>query len=204
MPRFRVPLVALALLVVMAAGDAPHRVGRRRPPRPPRPRPKPQPPTQPTTGPGSSEARFGGVTAIEQGPRDAFLADSWLFVPADPLPGTPRVGGAVSPGHLHRWLRGQQCRCVPSLDRASGPARRGRHLSALPGPRPRAKRSTGRTLQDDVRGGLETLEQEGVPVDPTRVAVVGHSLGAEMAVVYAASAAGRGTPGSDGRDERCS
>ena len=45
-----------------------------------------------------------------------------------------------------------------------------------------------------MRGGLETLEREGVPVDLTRVAVVGHSLGAEQAVVYAASAAAAGLP----------
>jgi acetyl esterase/lipase len=50
------------------------------------------------------------------------------------------------------------------------------------------------TLRDGVRRALETLEQEGVPVDPTRVAVVGHSLGGGLAVDYAASAAAAGLP----------
>lgn len=50
------------------------------------------------------------------------------------------------------------------------------------------------TLQDDVRSGLKALEREGVPVDLTRVAVVGHSLGGVLAVDYAASAAATGLP----------
>jgi acetyl esterase/lipase len=41
---------------------------------------------------------------------------------------------------------------------------------------------------------LATLEHEGVPVDLTRVAVVGHSLGGVLAVDYAASAAAAGLP----------
>src|SRR5687767_6455492 len=52
----------------------------------------PQPPTQPTTGPGSSETLFGGVTGIEQTSPGAYVADYWLFVPTDPLPGTARAG----------------------------------------------------------------------------------------------------------------
>jgi acetyl esterase/lipase len=45
-----------------------------------------------------------------------------------------------------------------------------------------------------VRSGLETLEREGVPVDLTRVAVVGHSLGGPLVVDYAASAAAADLP----------
>src|SRR5687768_18483228 len=52
----------------------------------------PQPPTQPTNGPGSSEARFRGVTTIEEIPPDQFQPDYWLYVPADPLPGTTGAG----------------------------------------------------------------------------------------------------------------
>ena len=49
-------------------------------------------------------------------------------------------------------------------------------------------------IHDDVRGALVMLEQEGVAVDLTRVAVVGHSLGAEQALVYAASASAADLP----------
>ena len=45
-----------------------------------------------------------------------------------------------------------------------------------------------------MRSALATLEREGVPVDLTRVAVVGHSLGGVLAVDYAASAAAAGLP----------
>jgi acetyl esterase/lipase len=49
-------------------------------------------------------------------------------------------------------------------------------------------------LLDGVTRALERLEREGVPVDPTRVAVVGHSLGGGLAVDYAASAASARLP----------
>ena len=40
----------------------------------------PQPPSQPTTGPGSSEARFGGMTSIEQKSSGERLSD-WNKTP---------------------------------------------------------------------------------------------------------------------------
>ena len=91
MHRFRVPLVSLTLLVVTAAAT-PTTGGAQEGTPAATPMAKPQPPTQPTTGPGSSEALFGGVTAITQALPDQFFADSWLFVPTDPLPGTTRSG----------------------------------------------------------------------------------------------------------------
>jgi len=91
MPRFRVSPFALALLVVMVA-VMPRLDGAQEATLAATPLAKPQPPTQPTTGPGSSEALFGGVTAIKQALPDQFFADSWLFVPTDPLPGTTRSG----------------------------------------------------------------------------------------------------------------
>jgi acetyl esterase/lipase len=157
------------------------------------PAPKPQAPTQPTTGPGSSEARFGGVTAIKQAPPDAFFADSWLFVPTDPLAGTTRAGepvplvifvpgsGAISPDPYLAWIEHLVQRGAVVL---------------YPVYQNTGSRETEyrQALQDDVRRALETLEGAGVPVDLTRVAVVGHSLGGPLAVDYAASAAAAGLP----------
>jgi pimeloyl-ACP methyl ester carboxylesterase len=146
---------------------------------------------QPTTGPGSSEALFGGVTAIEQTPAGQSQADYWLFVPTDPLPGTTNVGsliifiggsGTSNADGYHAWIEHlvQRGAVVIFPLYEQGPSD--------------AETAWQQTLLDDVRGALETLEQEGVPVDPTRVAVVGHSIGAEMALVYAASAAAAGLP----------
>ncbi|HYN88500.1 MAG TPA: hypothetical protein VER55_08210, partial [Ardenticatenaceae bacterium] len=154
---------------------------------------RPQQPTQPTTGPGSSEALFGGVTAIKQGPPDAFMADFWLFVPADPLPGTPRVeepfpvvlflpgSGASNADVYLAWIEHLVQRGAVVLFPM--------YQAIVPG-----QSEYWQTIQDDVRAGLETLEGEGVPVDLTRVAVVGHSLGAEQALIYAAMAAAAGLP----------
>jgi acetyl esterase/lipase len=154
---------------------------------------KPQPPTQPTDGPGSSEALFASVTASKQGQPDQFLADSWLFVPSDPLLGTPRVeepfplvifvhgSGAMDASAYLAWIEHLVRRGAVVLF----------PLYQNAGSR---EKTLQQNLQDDVHRGLETLEQEGVPVDLTRVAVVGHSLGAEQAVVYAASAEAAGLP----------
>jgi hypothetical protein len=64
MHRFRVPLVSLTLLVVTAAATPTTGGAQERTPAA-TPLAKPQPPTQPTTGPGGSEALFGGLTAIK-------------------------------------------------------------------------------------------------------------------------------------------
>jgi acetyl esterase/lipase len=154
---------------------------------------KPQPPPQPTTGPGSSEALFRGVTAIEQKPPDRFLADYWLFVPTDPLPGTTSAGerlplvifvhgyGGTAPDLYLAWIK--------HLVRRGAVVLYAEYQGATGD-------ETGwrEALLDDVRAALTTLEREGVPVDLTRVAVVGHSVGGVLAVDYAASAAGAGLP----------
>ena len=153
----------------------------------------PQPPTQPTTGPGSSEALFQGVTTIKQAPPGAFFADYWLFVPADPLPGTsagesfPVVifvhgSGAVDPNPYLAWIEHLVRRGAVVLYPVYQQGTTG------------GEAQYRQNLQDDVRRALETLEQEGVLVDLTRVAVVGHSLGGGLAVAYAASAAAAGLP----------
>ena len=193
MPQLRVPLFALALLVATTAA-MPASGGAQEAAPAASPTTKPQPPTQPTTGPGSSEALFGGVTTIEQTPAGQSQADSWLFVPTDPLPGTTSVGepfplvifiggaGASNADAYLAWIEHlvQRGAVVIFPLYEQGPSE--------------GDTAWQQKLLDDVRGALETLEQEGIPVDPTRVAVVGHSVGAEMALVYAASAAAAGLP----------
>ncbi len=148
---------------------------------------------QPPTGPGSSEARFGGVTAIEQKPPGQPMADYWLFVPTDPLPGTPRAG---EPLPLVIFLHGSGVADADLyLAWIEHLVRRGAVvLYPLYQDRGYLEADFRRNLQDDVRGGLETLQREGVPVDLSRVAVVGHSLGGGLALDYAASAAAAGLP----------
>jgi acetyl esterase/lipase len=192
MHRFCTPLFALALLMVMTAAS-PTSGGAQEATPAATPMAKPQPPTQPTTGPGSSEALFGGVTAIQQGPPDALKADFWLFVPADPLPGTPRV---EEPFPVVIFLHGSGASNADAyLDWIEHLVQRGAvvifplYQVTVPG-----RSENWQSIQDDVRDGLETLEGKGVPVDLTRVAVVGHSLGAEQALIYAARAAAAGLP----------
>jgi acetyl esterase/lipase len=192
MPRFRVPLVTLALLIVLAAA-IPTSSGAQEATPATTPLVKPQQPTQPITGPGSSEALFGGVTSIKQGPPDKFMADYWLFAPSDPLPGTPRV---EEPFPLVIVLHGSGVSDPdPYLAWIEHLVRRGAVvIYPLYEPGARDETALQQNIQDDVRRGLATLEQEGVPVDPTRVAVVGHSIGGVLAVDYAASAAAVGLP----------
>jgi acetyl esterase/lipase len=192
MSRMHVPLFVLALLVVMAAAMPTPGAAQEATPAA-TPMAKPQPPTQPSAGPGSSEALFGGVTAIQQGPPDAVKAEFWLFVPADPLPGTPRL---EEPFPLVIVLPGSGATDASAyLDWIEHLVRRGAvvifHLyqATVPG-----RTENWQAIQDDVRDGLETLEGEGVPVDLARVAVVGHSIGAEQAVIYAARAAAAELP----------
>jgi acetyl esterase/lipase len=192
MPRFRVPLVALALLVVLAVASPTSSRALEATPAA-TPAAKPQPPPQPTTGPGSRETRFGGVTVIEQKPPDQFNADYWLFVPTDPLPGTTPaeerlplvifVHGytATSPDLYLSWVEHLVRRgAVVLYTEYEGTTY--------------DETEYRQNLLDDVRAALTTLERESVPVDPTRVAVVGHSLGGVLAVDYAASAAAIGLP----------
>ena len=193
MHRYRIlPLLALALLMVMTAASPPSGGTQDATPAA-TPTPKPQSPTQPTTGPGSSEALFGGMTSIEQKPSGQFFADYWLFVPTDPLPRTTHAGepfpvvifvpgsGVVDAAAYLAWIEHlvqHGAVVLYSLYENGGSS----------------ETEYRQGLQDDVRSGLETLEREGVPVDVTRVAVVGHSLGGVLAVDYAASAAATGLP----------
>jgi acetyl esterase/lipase len=191
MQRNRIPLVALVLLMLMTAAKPDLSWAQEATPAA-APTTKPQPPTQPTTGPGGSEARFGGMAAISQ-PPDTVFADYWLFVPADPLPETT---GAGEPFPLVIFVHG-----AGALDASSYLAwiehlvlRGAVVLYPLYSATGCSEAECVQAVQDDVRGGLEVLAREEVPVDVTRVAVVGHSLGGGLAVGYTASAAAAGLP----------
>jgi dienelactone hydrolase len=193
MRRDTVAIFALAL-AVLVAGVIPLRSGAQEATPATPLATTPQPPLQPTTGPGSSEAFFRGVTAIKQAPPGRFLADYWLFVPADPRPGTTLAGepfplvifipgsGAVDADLYLAW--------VEHLVRRGAVVLYPLYQVAIPG----GETGDRQNVLDDVRAGLETLEREGIAVDVSGVAVVGHSLGAEQAVIYTASAAGAGLP----------
>ena len=154
---------------------------------------KPQPPRQPTTGPGSSEALFGGMTTIEQVPAGEIEADYWLFVPSDPLPGTT---AAAEPLPLvifaHSYTLRDPVYYLAWIDHL---VRRGAVVLHSEYQEDAEDYAVYRqNFLDDVRSALATLEHEGVPIDPTRVAAVGHSVGGVLAVDYAASAAAEELP----------
>jgi hypothetical protein len=155
----------------------------------------PAPPPQPTAGPGGSEALFDGMTSIEQRSEGGYLADYWLFIPSEPLPGTPadeplpivlflHGSGAINAAAYMAWVEHLVVRgavvIFPLYESWTGVGDLFLEYQ--------------QNLLNDVRNGLARLEQEDIPFDLTRVAVVGHSLGGDQALVYAASAASAGLP----------
>lgn len=154
---------------------------------------KPQRPTQPETGPGGSETFFNSVTRLEEIQPGDTAPNYWIFVPADPigdaadLESFPLVIFAPSyalnnPDYYEAWIDHLVKRGSVVL---FADFQQGANFDD-------AAYQIG--LQDDVRSGLETLEREDIPIDLTRVAIVGHSLGAGMAIDYVASAAEAGLP----------
>jgi acetyl esterase/lipase len=153
----------------------------------------PQPPRQPTTGPGSTEARFSGVTAIEQKQPHQFIADYWLFVPRDPLSGST----TAEPYPLVIFVHGLDehdpaayLAWIEHLVRRGAVVLYPEYQTAVNDD----EAAFGQTLRDVVGSALENLSSKDVDIDVTRVAVVGHSVGGVLAVDYAASAAAAGLP----------
>jgi acetyl esterase/lipase len=133
------------------------------------------------------------MRSIEQKSPDQFFAEYWLFVPTDPLPKASRAGepfpvvifvpgsGTMDADVYLAWIEHLVQRgavVLYSLYQNAGDS----------------ETEYRQALLDDVGSGLEALEREGVQVDLTRVAVVGHSLGGVLAVDYAASAGATALP----------
>jgi acetyl esterase/lipase len=188
----RASFVVLVLAVMMAGAAANAGAAQEATPAT-TPAAKPQQPTQPTSGPGSSEALFGGMTMLEQIPSGELEADYWLFVPSDPLPGST---AATEPLPLVIFVHSYMTRDpVLYLGWIEHLVRRGA-IVVFPEYEEDATDDAGyrQNLLDDVRSALDTLQREEAVVDLHRVAVTGHSLGGALAADYAASAAAAGLP----------
>ena len=155
----------------------------------------PTPPTQPATGPGGMDYAYDRVVFTEHG-EDAggFL----LFEPADPRGGGTPVASAPLPIVLFLSaccetddLNDVTDNGAPWRDWIEHLARRGAVVvfprfapdDPMPG------------VATAVRSALAELQGSGhPPTDPTRLAAVGHSFGAVLAVQYAQIAASEGLP----------
>ncbi len=144
----------------------------------------PQPPTQPATGPGGRAYHFPEVVSRRAGQG---ATSSWIFTPAqaaEPLP-------LVIFLHAHTLID-------PLVYRAwiDHLVRRGAivvYPDFQTGPDDDLTTYLSNTL-GAVRGALEELKGEAVQPDLTRVAVIGHSVGAILGANYAATAAAAGLP----------
>lgn len=180
-------LVVMSLLIVLVAMPGVVRVtGATTPSVAPRP---PRPPEQPANGPGGMAFRYEGVSAQRFGtPPSGF----WLFEPthlrlddasppAHPLPVVIFIHGytALDPDVYRGWIdhivrRGTTV-IYPDYQRIN--------------PFRESWRSYPADLISGVADAFHELGQPGhLPVDPSRVAVVGHSLGGVLAIDYAATA----------------
>ncbi len=151
------------------------------------------PPSQPSNGPGGSEVLFDEVVTFEQTAPDHFQTDSWLFVPSEPLPGSPTV---AEPFPLVIFIHGSGARepdlyltWIEHLVRRGAVVLYPEYQST-----DTDERVYLQNLLDSVRRALNTLERKDVAIDESRVAVIGHSLGGVLAVDYAASAAATRLP----------
>jgi acetyl esterase/lipase len=153
---------------------------------------KPQQPAQPATGPGSTEARFAGVSSLAHTPSGASQADFWLFVPSDPLSGSTTATQLPLVIFAHAYTERDP---GPYLGWIEHLVRRGAVVLYPEYEGTDSDEAAYRqNLLDAVGSALEMLERERVAVDLTQVAVVGHSLGGVLAVDYAVSAAAAGLP----------
>jgi len=137
------------------------------------------------------------MTTIEQIPAGEIEADYWLFVPSDPLPGTTAAAEPLpliifghsytlrDPVYYLAWIE--------HLVRRGAVVLYLEYQADAPDV-PWDYAVYRQNFLDDVRSALATLEHEGVPIDPARVAAVGHSVGGVLAVDYAASAAAEELP----------
>jgi acetyl esterase/lipase len=153
---------------------------------------KPQQPSPPATGPGSPEPLFAAMTSMAQTPPGESQADYWLFVPSDPLPGTTTGEPFPLVIFAHAYTERDP---GPYLDWIEHLARRGAVVLYADYEGATSDETAYRqNLLDDVSDALTALQRERIPVDVSRVVVVGHSLGGVLAADYAASAAAAGLP----------
>src|SRR5687768_579773 len=175
MPRFRVPLFALALLVVMTVAS-PTTGGAQQATPPATPA---TPPTQPATGPGGMDYAYDRVVVTEHGEGAGGYV---LFEPADPHGGGTPVARAAFPIVLFLSaccetddLNDVTDNGLPWRAWIDHLTRRGA-VVVFPRFDPHDPMAGVATA---VRSALTELEGSGhPPTDPTRFVAVGHSFGA--------------------------
>ena len=147
---------------------------------------KPTPPGQPKTGPGGAEYAHAEVTETVLGQGDT---QAWLYEPAKPAPESAPVvvllhgWGALDSRGYRAWIN--------HLVRRGNIVIYPRYQAGILTP---PETMTGNTVAA-IKSALDELKKRGhVAPDEAKLAVVGHSLGAVIAVNLAAEGKRAGIP----------
>lgn len=196
----RYPAVAVSLLVLLVVSGGPLRFVKAQDATP-APAPPVEQPAQPATGPGGAALAYDGILAQHYGPQPDGTAEPigyWLFEPTGPR--TPAASGPLplvlflhgfdllDPESYHVWIdhlvRRGAIVIYPDYQAANLPFNQPT-LAAV-------YQSAPPAIAAAVNDALTQLAGAGhAQPDPSKLAVVGHSLGATLGADFA----GRATPG---------